>query len=92
MVKLTAVRVAVKVTELVPLLGAYINLEYPMPNGKGLKPLDDSSIYFGTQVLCEFNDGEYIRCFGIAAGLDFLLVAEYGKNCSNPELIAYGKR
>ena len=72
--------------------GEYVNLAYPMPNGYELKLLDDKEVYLCNQVQCEFNDGELMRCFGLVAGMDFLLVAEYGENCSNPELIVYKKR
>ncbi len=81
-----------KIHELYALIGAYVNLAYPMPSGNTVKLLDDKQIYLGNQVECEFNDGELARCYGLVAGLDFLLVCEYGANCSNPEIIVYKKR
>lgn len=78
--------------DLYPMNGSYVNLAYPMPNGEKLKLLDDSEIYLCNQAECEFNDGEIMRCFGIVAGLDFILIAEYGKNGEDPELIVYKKR
>lgn len=81
-----------RITELIPLNGEYVNLKYPMPNGKGVKLLDDNGIYLGTQVECEFNDGELIKCYGLVAGMDFLIVSEYGANCTDPELVVYKKR
>ncbi len=33
-----------------------------------------------------------IRCFGLVANMDFLLVSEYGANGENPEIILYKKR
>ena len=81
-----------KINELFPLNGAFVNLEYPMPGGNSVKLLDDKEIYLGNQVECEFNDGELIRCYGLVAGMDFLLVSEYGVNCTDPELIIYKKR
>ena len=81
-----------KICELFPLNGAFVNLVYPMPNGQTVKLLDDNGIYLGNQVECEFNDGELVRCYGLVAGPDFLLVCEYGENCSNPEIIVYKKR
>ena len=63
-----------------------------MPNGNTVKLLDDDAIYLGNQVECEFNNDDDVRCFGLVAGMDFLLVCEYGKNCTNPELIVYKKR
>ncbi len=81
-----------KISELFALNGAFVNLAYPMPNGNTVKLLDDNAIYLGNQVECEFNDDDDVRCFGLVAGMDFLLVCEYGKNCTNPELIVYKKR
>ena len=71
------------------LMGGYINLEYPLPGGQRVKFLDDQATYLGNQLECEFGGG---RCFGIAAGMDFLLVCTYEKNGENPELVLYKKR
>ncbi|MDO5124469.1 MAG: DUF3795 domain-containing protein [Eubacteriales bacterium] len=81
-----------KIHDLYALNGSFVNLEYPTPNGFKVKLLDDNEIYLGNQVECEFNDGSIIKCFGLVAGTDFLLVSEYGANCSNPELVLYRKR
>lgn len=81
-----------KITELYAMNGAFVNLAYPMPNGEEIKLLDDKSIYLCNQVECEINDGEVKKCYGLVAGADFLLVAEYGENCADPELIVYMKR
>ena len=81
-----------KIHELFPLNGAFVNLAYPMPNGNSVKLLDDKEIYLCNQVECEFNDGELIKCYGLVAGMDFLMVSEYGENCKDPELIVYKKR
>ena len=81
-----------KIDDLFPMNGEYVNLVYTMPNGKEIKLLDDREVYLCNQVECEFNDGEFIRCFGLVAGMDFLIVSEYGINCSDPELIVYKKR
>ena len=80
------------INELNPLNGAYVNLEYPLPNGKSVKFLDDNDIYLGTQVECEFNEGKLNRCFGILANMSFILVCEYGINGNDPEIIVYKKR
>ena len=66
-----------------------INLEYPLPNGKTIKFLDDGATYLGTQLVNE-QDGS--RCFGIAANVDFILICTYEENGENPELIVYKKR
>ena len=81
-----------KINELYPLNGAFVNLSYPIPNGSTVKLLDDKSIYLGNQVECEFNDGNFIRCYGLVAGMDFLLVSEYGANGDNSEIVIYKKR
>lgn len=81
-----------KISELFPLNGEFVNLAYPMPNGKTIKLLDDKDIYLGNQVECEFNDGSFVKCFGLVANMDFLLVCEYGENCTDPEIIVYKKR
>lgn len=81
-----------EINDLFPLNGAFVNLAYPMPNGNAVKLLDDKGIYLCNQVECEFNDGELIRCYGLVAGMDFLLVGEFGENCTNPELVIYKKR
>ncbi|MBP3597386.1 MAG: DUF3795 domain-containing protein [Clostridia bacterium] len=81
-----------KINELYPLNGAFVNLSYPIPNGSNVKFLDDKCIYLGNQVECEFNDGDFIRCYGLVAGMDFLLISEYGANGDDPEIIIYKKR
>ena len=81
-----------KITELYALNGSYVNMEYPLPNGTKVKFLNDNETYLGTQVECEFNDGDIKKCFGLLANPTFLLVCEYGENGSNPELIIYKKR
>ena len=81
-----------KINELYALNGSYVNLAYPMPNGNSVKFLDDRDVYLGNQVECEFNDGEIIKCYGLVAGMDFLMVSEYGENCTSPELVVFKKR
>lgn len=78
-----------KVEKLNALVGAYINLEYRLPNGKVEKFLDDGATYLGTQLECEFGGS---RCFGIAANMDFILICTYGENGADPELVVYKKR
>ena len=81
-----------EITELFPINGAYVNLEYPLPNGKRTKLLSDSDIYLGNQVECVFSEGEAKRCYGLVADMSFLLVAEYGENGADPEILVYKKR
>ena len=81
-----------KIRELNALNGAFVNLSYHMPNGEFVRLLDDNEIYLGNQVECEFNDDSIIRCFGIVANMNFILISEYGPNGDNPEIIIYKKR
>lgn len=76
------------VTDLCPLVGAYVNLEYPLPGGGTAKLLDDSKIYLGWQVERPGSD----RCYGLVANQTFLLVCEYGCNGAQPEIILYKRR
>ena len=78
-----------KINELFPLNGAFVNLAYPMPGKNAVKLLDDKEIYLGNQVECEFNDGENVKCYGLVAGEDFLIVSKYGESGTDPELIVY---
>lgn len=78
-----------QVETLSALVGGYVNLEYPLPNGKREKLLSDGATYLGTQLPCEFG-GE--RCFGVVANMDFILIATYEANGENPELVLYKKR
>ncbi len=81
-----------KIKELYPLCGAFVNLECSLPNGTKVKFLHDDESYLGSQVECEFNDDEAKTYFGLAANMNFILVCEYEKNGSNPEIIIYKKR
>ena len=81
-----------KIDDLNPLNGSFVNLSYILPNKKSIQFLDDTDIYLGTQVESEFNDGKIIRCFGILANMNFILISEYRENGDNPELIIYKKR
>lgn len=78
-----------KLEKLNALVGAYVNLEYRLPNGKIVKFLDDEVTYFGNQLECEFGGD---RCFGVIANADFILVSTYEENGTNPELVLYKKR
>lgn len=78
-----------KVESLNVLTGSFINLEYTLPNGKCVKFLDDDATYLGSELPCIFGGD---RCFGLVAGLDFLLVCTYEVAGENPELVLYKKR
>lgn len=81
-----------EITELYALNGSYVNLAYPMPNGSEIKLLDDKEIYLGAQAECLFNDESNVKCFGLVANMNFLLVCEYSENGSSPEIVIFKKR
>ena len=76
------------VTTLCQLSGAYVNLEYTLPNGEKIKLLDDTKVYLGYQL--EKKSGD--RCYGLVADDDYLLVCEYGCNGADPEIVVYKRR
>ena len=78
-----------KVDKLNALVGKFVNLEYPLPNGVSVKFLNDSTTYLGTQLEPEFGGD---RCFGVLANMDFILICTYGKDGVDPELVLYKKR
>ncbi len=78
-----------QVRELNALVGGYVNLDYPLPNGRTVRLLDDGATYLGNQLESEFGGD---RCFGLVANMDFLLVCTYEANGENPELVLYKKR
>ena len=69
------------------LSGAFINLEYRLPNGETVRFLDDRATYLGSQLETDIG-----VCYGIAANMDFLLICSYEENGENPELVIYQKR
>lgn len=69
------------------LSGAFINMEYRLPNKETVKFLDDHATYLGSQL-----EGEAGVCYGIAGNMDFLLICSYEENGENPELVIYKKR
>ena len=78
-----------KVDKLNALVGKFVNLEYPLPNGASVKFLNDSTTYLGTQLESEFGGD---RCFGVLANMDIILICTYGKDGVDPELVLYKKR
>ena len=71
------------------LVGSYVNLVYPLPNGKTVKFLNDETTYLGNQLEPEFGGDRY---FGILANMDFIMVSTYGPEGEEPELVLYKKR
>ena len=71
------------------LVGAYVNLAYPLPSGMKAKFLDDQTTYLGNQLRSE-SDSE--RCIGVLANQDFILICTYGVDGADPELVLYQKR
>lgn len=79
-----------KVEELYPLVGSFVNLEYPVPSGT-VKLLRDDEVYLGAQVKNLFDESDK-TCFGVIARESFILICTYGENCVNPELALYKHR
>lgn len=78
-----------KVEQLNALVGAYVNLAYPLPSGANVKFLDDQTTYLGNQLKSEFGGD---RCFGILANMNFIMICTYEAEGANAELILYKKR
>lgn len=79
-----------KVTELFPLVGSFVNLEYPVPAGT-VKFLKDDDVYLGAQVK-NLLDESGKTCFGIIVRESFILICTYGENGANPELVLFKHR
>ncbi len=78
-----------KVETLNALVGSFVNLAYPLPNGVSVKFLNDGTTYLGNQLESEFGGD---RCFGVLANMDFILICTYEAEGKNPELLLYKKR
>ena len=78
-----------KVEKLNALVGSYVNLGYPLPNGKTVKFLNDQITYLGNQLESEFGGD---RCFGVLANMDLIMISTYGPEGETPELVLYKKR
>jgi len=63
-------------------------LEYVLPNGEGIKLLNDNDVYLGNQIEKPNSD----RCYGVVTDSKYLLVCEYGCNGLNPEIVSYKRR
>ena len=77
------------VEKLNALVGAYVNLAYPLPSGEKAKFLNNGATYLGTQLEAANGSG---RCFGVLANADFILICTYGAEGTDPELLLYKKR
>lgn len=77
-----------QINTLYALKGALINGAYPLPSGQKIQIWDDNKIYLGNQVEKKNSD----RCYGLAADEKYLMVAEYGENGSNAELVVFRRR
>ncbi|MBQ0001230.1 MAG: helix-turn-helix domain-containing protein [Clostridiales bacterium] len=78
-----------KVEKLNALVGAYVNLAYPLPSGEKVRFLNDQTTYLGNQLESPLGGN---RCFGILANMDFIMVCTYETEGANPELVLYKKR
>ena len=70
------------------LSGETVNLPYLLPSGVTARFLSDKDIYLGTQI--EFADMGI--CYGVVAGMGFILVCSYSVDGSQPELLIYKRR
>ena len=78
-----------KLERLNALVGAYVNLAYPLPSGIRVKFLEDGATYLGSQLESTDDLG---RCFGVLANRDFILICTYGAEGADPELLLFKKR
>lgn len=78
------------VTELYPLVGSFVNLEYPIPSGT-VRFLKDDEVYLGAQVK-NLLDESGKTCFGVIARDNFILICTYEANGANPEIVIYKRR
>ena len=77
-----------KVTDLNLLNGYFVNLDYPLANGRSVKLLEDNNVYLGNQIEISNSD----RCYGLVADDTYILMCEYGCNGPDPDIILYKKR
>ena len=78
-----------KLESLNALVGSYVNLAYPLPNGTKVQFLNDQTTYLGNQLESEFGGD---RCFGVLTNMEFILICTYEAEGKNPELVLYKKR
>lgn len=78
------------VTELYPLVGSFVNLEYPIPSGT-VRFLKDDEVYLGAQVKNLLDESDK-TCFGVIARDNFILICTYEANGANPEIVIYKRR
>ena len=78
-----------RLDRLYALAGRDVNLAYRLPGGAEVPFLDDQTTYLGNQLESDLGGG---RCFGVVAGMDFILVSTYEEGGKNPELVLYKKR
>lgn len=77
-----------EVTDLNALAGSYVNLAYTLPGGQKVTLWDDGRVYLGSQLHKRGSD----RCYGLTADERYLMVAEYGDNGADPELVVFKRR
>ena len=81
-----------KFERLTPVNGALVNLEYPFPDGRTERFLDDREVYLAAQAPATFEEGNENCFFGVVANANFLMVSMYNPDGSDPELLAFKKR
>lgn len=78
-----------KLEKLSALVGEYVNIDYPLPNGAFARFLNNETTYLGYQLESTLEDG---KCFGVVANVEFILIAKYGEEGKDVELVLYKKR
>lgn len=75
----------IHVTQLFPLKGSIINMEFTLPGGNAAKFWNDNKMYLGNQLPKSGTD----RCYGIAADDAYLMVCEYGQDGTDAQLVLF---
>lgn len=68
--------------------GAFVNIEYTLPNGKKIKLLDDNDMYLAAQV----ENPELEICYGVVIDAGCIIIGSYDYEGSNAKLLLYRQR
>lgn len=74
-----------EVKELYQNNGAFINLDYSLPNGQLVKFWDDDKTYYINQLEKKGSN----RCYGLTADEKHLMVCEYGEGGADAKIIIF---
>lgn len=89
------------INNLYVLQGSFINQPYTI-GGNEVKIFDDNATYWGNQIIAPHraassesgseNEGEELRCYGIACSEEYISVSEYGPDGSDAKLLLLKRR